>query len=884
MGCAPSSDTGTQYASLGHHGNTNVSRKTKTPTDSQLYGNTNKSRKSSISSSSSSSSDGSKKSKEVNQPNNVHPVPPPPVQLTENDKKQQQERKVITPPPPDPVPTPKEKEEAPPVLPPPPVEEKEERQPSPVPSPTPIEQEQERQPSPKPPPPQDDNDMRNPTDEDQQQVPPTPQQEEEKKITLPPPQEEQKQITPSAPPMPIPPDMNDETRNGGETIKPEKDNVDFDDTGNMETPAPPDFGRSEYIPTDVGTKERFIDFRTEGGEFTNPSRPSPNDNGLYTEFEFTVDVAVPSASGLQWQRPAEICQNPALFTDGTTRFDIGQGRVGTCWFLSMVANIADKPRLLERVVPARDYKIGTNDYDGVFHCRFWRFGHWSEIYIDDKLPTSGRGGLYGAHSNTDPNEMWVALLEKAFARMYGSYDEVSGGRTADAFMNLTAGVGETIKFETMKMSSQQLFRRLKNAFQSPTTMVGCVCPQKSDGQHGLVGGHAYSMNGTYQVGDNMLVRIRNPWGRQEWNGPWSDGSNEMSQYGGSIPHPNKDDGEFYMDVNHFLKYFEQCTICNLTPDVDRDGTADTLNYVTSLFGNWRRGKAGGFQSKLQNPQFCVTVSDQEADRDGNVPVVVQIVQKTSDRQDDKVGIRVDLYKVLHEDSDILVLDELGDKNNMYLIDFSSCYRFNVKPGKYVAVPSTMDSCDKDPRVLKEFLIRFFTAGPLTNPFEIQDSTTVMTGKGPDLEVDGSVLQLGCSQCITGKFVSGRNAGGQISCRDTFATNPQFFITINEPQSVKVEVMQPDQKNGFPIGIKLFETDRSSFQSDYNWFAQNYNNAVRDMSGNDGPFSYGTSVDCGYKLQPGTYVLLIHANGPEDQNDFAVAIYSERPVEIDSSNL
>lgn len=35
----------------------------------------------------------------------------------------------------------------------------------------------------------------------------------------------------------------------------------------------------------------------------------------------------------------------------------------------------------------------------------------------------------------------------------------------------------------------------------------------------------------------------------------------------------------------------------------------------------------------------------EADRDGNVPVVVQIVQKTSDRQDDKVGIRVDFYKV-----------------------------------------------------------------------------------------------------------------------------------------------------------------------------------------------------------------------------------------------
>lgn len=63
--------------------------------------------------------------------------------------------------------------------------------------------------------------------------------------------------------------------------------------------------------------------------------------------------------------------------------------------------------------------------------------------------------------------------------MYGSYEEVTGGRTADAFMNLTAGVGETIKFDKMKKSPSDLFHRLTNAFQSPTTMVGCVCPVSS---------------------------------------------------------------------------------------------------------------------------------------------------------------------------------------------------------------------------------------------------------------------------------------------------------------------------------------------------------------------------------------------------------------------
>ena len=57
----------------------------------------------------------------------------------------------------------------------------------------------------------------------------------------------------------------------------------------------------------------------------------------------------------------------------------------------------------------------------------------------------------------------------------------------------------------------------------------------------------------------------------------------MRTAGSSIPHPNRDDGEFYMEMSDFLRYFEQCTICNLTPDVDRDGDADTLRkYKISL--------------------------------------------------------------------------------------------------------------------------------------------------------------------------------------------------------------------------------------------------------------------------------------------------------------
>ena len=55
-----------------------------------------------------------------------------------------------------------------------------------------------------------------------------------------------------------------------------------------------------------------------------------------------------------------------------------------------------------------------------------------------------------------------------------------------------------------------------------------------------------------------MVRIRNPWGNEaEWNGPWSDGSEEWN----FVPEEEKeiqgivfdDDGEFFMSIDDFVK-------------------------------------------------------------------------------------------------------------------------------------------------------------------------------------------------------------------------------------------------------------------------------------------------------------------------------------------
>ena len=46
--------------------------------------------------------------------------------------------------------------------------------------------------------------------------------------------------------------------------------------------------------------------------------------------------------------------------------------------------------------------------------------------------------------------------------------------------------------------------------------------------NGLYAGHAYSITSVHKFntssGQVRLVRLRNPWGKTEWKGAWSDGS------------------------------------------------------------------------------------------------------------------------------------------------------------------------------------------------------------------------------------------------------------------------------------------------------------------------------------------------------------------------
>ena len=79
-------------------------------------------------------------------------------------------------------------------------------------------------------------------------------------------------------------------------------------------------------------------------------------------------------SGIHWLRPHQISKDPEFVVGKRDRFDVNQGELGNCWFLSALANLAENRKCFDRVVP-RDQDFDKRKYKGIFRFRFFRLNH-----------------------------------------------------------------------------------------------------------------------------------------------------------------------------------------------------------------------------------------------------------------------------------------------------------------------------------------------------------------------------------------------------------------------------------------------------------------------------------------------------------------------------
>ena len=210
--------------------------------------------------------------------------------------------------------------------------------------------------------------------------------------------------------------------------------------------------------------------------------------------------------------------------------------------------------------------LWSKDYFGIFNFRFYHLGEWSDVVIDDFLPTLEGKLIFS--SSKDHNEFWPALLEKAYAKYVGNYAKLSGGSPLTAALHFCEGFSNTYETSEYQDKIQELFEDLKAA-KEKSSIVTCSTHYfrdrigKESVKLGLRTNHAYVVTGLCQIEyesiskNVQLIRIHNPWGCGEWMGAWSDYSDEMKSLTSiekeQIDADIEDDGEFYMDMNDFVK-------------------------------------------------------------------------------------------------------------------------------------------------------------------------------------------------------------------------------------------------------------------------------------------------------------------------------------------
>ncbi|XP_015270504.1 PREDICTED: calpain-12-like, partial [Gekko japonicus] len=491
------------------------------------------------------------------------------------------------------------------------------------------------------------------------------------------------------------------------------------------------------------------------------------------EFEASKQSLGPPLEGeswpteVVWKRPKDISGSrpPQFISDGMTRFDVLQNQLGDCWFLAAAASLTLHQELLRKVVPL-EQTFEEEDYAGIFHFRFWQYGEWVDVVVDDRLPTVNGKLYFGRYSDGD--EFWMPLLEKAYAKLNGSYGAINGGHMKDAFVDFTGGIGERIYLKTS--NPPDLFKKIQEALSRKSLMAAGIPPRKGVNYlHGLVPKHAYSVTGIHELRledkEVKLLRLRNPYGEQEWKGPWSDGS-ELWLKLDSVQREKlcvaKDDGEFWMHLGDFAKYFNVLDICHLSPNAPGEEVVPFSWNSSICHGSWVKGH----NAIWMNPQFHVSLPEPDEAEKGNQgqeaesTLLVSLMKKTQRRKNkESLFIRFDIFKVpetyLKQKSTDQRRRLLQNPENVgYSFEQTREIAgwFHLPPGNYVIIPSAPQQWEDT----VDFTIRIFTKKPHQfSEIDGEISAEEKTLQGPKGDASVVELTLSFSQVMR-PLINGQN--------------------------------------------------------------------------------------------------------------------------------
>ena len=226
-------------------------------------------------------------------------------------------------------------------------------------------------------------------------------------------------------------------------------------------------------------------------------------------------------------------------------------------FFHGISILASIPNLIENIFESKE--INENGYYTLY---VYINNDFQKIIIDDKLPVVKDTPTL-RFSKPDKDEIWLPLLEKAFAKAHGGYGSLITSDVAEVIQFFTGVPVE--KFNIKDLDDEDLAIALHNCKENYVFLE----PKKDICKEiGIIEGKAYQLKEIFDLGgndndgkSNIVLKIFNMFECNKYQGKWSaDGELFTQEIKTKVNFNQEDKNHIYFSMNYLKKYFNKIYI------------------------------------------------------------------------------------------------------------------------------------------------------------------------------------------------------------------------------------------------------------------------------------------------------------------------------------
>ena len=399
---------------------------------------------------------------------------------------------------------------------------------------------------------------------------------------------------------------------------------------------------------------------------------------------------------IHWRRPEEFIQNElnenndfdmALRVFSRDKEpdpnDIRQGLIPCSHLDSALSSLAEKYNLIKRL-----FKNDIYNENGLYQIKLCVGGEWTTVVVDDYFPCIPMSSPLVTASQS--NELWILILEKALAKVYDCYYNLTCLNLSDFFLTLTGCPSFSYNLENLQNEEKKdIFNKIKNFVLEKKYLVVAISKmndldsnnnnEENEDDTGLtVPNYGYTIIDIKMKYKPNLIVLRRVWfDEKRENNIDNYINNLINEYPSLVNEFN--DNVLVLTFKDFLKEFSSLAVC--------------------LTKNWEevhiRGKFVKIGDEITNNEENEQVMSKwyySINLEKQTNLIISLFQdedkfKENEARKNLLDISISVLK--------LELNNNSNKNEIIHIqtyDFSMSpnlqLEFNLPPGQYLIVPRT----------------------------------------------------------------------------------------------------------------------------------------------------------------------------------------------------